>query len=522
MDARDGFRSLEEALDRVVLDGLAAEVEALRSAAWSEERTHSDLVEQVDPVHRTSARNLLHYLAIRRHDIRDLQDRLARAGLSSLGRSEAHVLASLERVSGLLALARGLPLPEAEAPPVPVGFRGGPGLLAANATALLGPPRTHRPVRIMVTLPTEAAQDAELVEHMLAAGMDCARVNTAHDDPECWQRMIDNVDRARRRLGTPCRIVADLPGPKLRTGQPRVDGVPTDDARVETGARFKVVADSARPAPNEEGLVVPVEVPSIFDDLAAGQALWIDDGKIWGRVSSVAGESAEVEVVRARPGGTRVRKQKGINLPDTRLRLPALSEQDRRHALFAARQADVVSLSFVHDPQDVADLREVLRQAGAPGLGILLKIETRAGFECLPRILLEAMGGAPYGVMIARGDLAVEAGFSRLAEVQEEILWIAEAAHAPTVWATQVLEGLAKKGVPTRAEVTDAAMGGRAEAVMLNKGPHVVEAIRALDDILGRMASHQAKKVPLLRPLNVAKELDEPGGRPDRVARADP
>jgi len=510
MDARDGFRSLEEALDRVVLDGLAAEVEALRSAAWAEERTHADFVDAVDPTHRSSARNLLHYLAIRRHDIRDLQDRLARAGLSSLGRSEAHVLASLERVSGLLALARGLPLPVVEVPAVPVGFRAGPDLLAANATALLGPARTHRPVRIMVTLPSEAAEDPDLVESMLAAGMDCARVNTAHDDPECWEGMIDNVDRARRRLGTPCRIVVDLPGPKLRTGQPRFDGVPTDDARLETGGRFKLVADAGEPSPTEEGLVVPVEARGIFDDLAAGHDLWIDDGKIWGRVVGVSGESAEVEVVRARPGGARVRRQKGINLPDTHLRLPALDDEDRRHAVFAARRADVVSLSFVHDPRDVGDLRRVLREAGAPGLGILLKIETRAGFECLPRILLEAMRGPPFGVMIARGDLAVEAGFSRLAEVQEEILWIAEAAHAPTVWATQVLEGLAKKGVPTRAEVTDAAMGGRAEAVMLNKGPHVVEAIRALDDILTRMAEHQAKKVPLLRPLNVAKDLDSP------------
>jgi pyruvate kinase len=119
--------------------------------------------------------------------------------------------------------------------------------------------------------------------------------------------------------------------------------------------------------------------------------------------------------------------------------------------------------------------------------------------------------------MIARGDLAVECGYERLAEVQEEILWICEAAHLPVVWATQVLENLARTGRPSRAEVTDAAMGVRAECVMLNKGPHVVEAVRALDDILKRMQAHQSKKRTLLRPLHVAEQFPpSPSGEPLR------
>jgi len=104
--------------------------------------------------------------------------------------------------------------------------------------------------------------------------------------------------------------------------------------------------------------------------------------------------------------------------------------------------------------------------------------------------------------MIARGDLLVEIGYERLAEVQEEILWLCEAAHVPVVWATQVLEGLAQKGLPSRAEITDAAMGGRAECVMLNKGPHIVEAVRVLDSILQRMQAHQSKKSSRLRRLH--------------------
>jgi pyruvate kinase len=111
--------------------------------------------------------------------------------------------------------------------------------------------------------------------------------------------------------------------------------------------------------------------------------------------------------------------------------------------------------------------------------------------------------------MIARGDLAVEIGYERLAEVQEEILLLCEAAHVPVIWATQVLESLAKRGAPTRAEVTDAAAASRAECVMLNKGPFVAETIEVLDDIVGRMRGHLAKRTPTLRRLAVTSPLAE-------------
>jgi pyruvate kinase len=133
-----------------------------------------------------------------------------------------------------------------------------------------------------------------------------------------------------------------------------------------------------------------------------------------------------------------------------------------------------------------------------------LKIETRRGFEALPRLLLEGFGKHPVGVMIARGDLALEVGYQRLAEVQEEMLWLCEAAHVPVIWATQVLESLSKNGMPTRAEITDAAMSQRAECVMLNKGEHVLRTVRILDDILQRMEAHQRKKSPTLRSLHVS------------------
>jgi pyruvate kinase len=181
-----------------------------------------------------------------------------------------------------------------------------------------------------------------------------------------------------------------------------------------------------------------------------------------------------------------------------------LTPKDREDLRFIDGRADMVGYSFVRTESDVQALQSHLATVGGHKLGIVLKIETRGAFEQLPALLLAAMRSPSAGVMIARGDLAVECGYERLAEVQEEILWMAEASHTPVIWATQVLENLAKEGIPSRAEITDAAMSERAECVMLNKGPYVVEAVRVLDDILTRMQTHQRKKSPMMRELGLA------------------
>jgi pyruvate kinase len=135
-------------------------------------------------------------------------------------------------------------------------------------------------------------------------------------------------------------------------------------------------------------------------------------------------------------------------------------------------------------------------------LAIVAKIETAIAVSNLPELIVHAAGKHAFGLMIARGDLAVEIGYQRLTEIQEEILWICEAAHVPVIWATQVLESLVKDGAPSRGEMTDAAMAERAECVMLNKGPFIAEAIAILDDVLTRMEAHQSKKTPQLRALH--------------------
>jgi pyruvate kinase len=242
-------------------------------------------------------------------------------------------------------------------------------------------------------------------------------------------------------------------------------------------------------------------LPEVFSMVKAGEPVRLDDGVVGAWIESVESDRLVLRICDVPGGVAKLRGEKGINFPESQLELPALSDQDRADLAFVAENADAVEVSFVQRPEDVREVQELLRQRGRGALGLVLKIETRRGFQRLPELLWAAMASEVAGVMIARGDLAVECGWHRLAEVQEEILWLCEAAHLPVIWATQVLEGLAKGGVPSRAEITDAAMGERAECVMLNKGPHVVRTVAALDDILRRMQGHQSKKVPMMRQL---------------------
>lgn len=499
---REGTESPDAGLSPEVLERLSADVEALRQELLEGEAELSEALAAVHPENRSSARNLVHYMALRRHDIRALQLRLARVGLSSLGRAESHVVITLDRILGMLALARGTTPPELPAPPV--GFREGERTLAANARRLLGPRPPNRAVRIVVTLPTAAAEDPGLARDLIRAGMSCARINCARDDARTWSRMAENVRAASEALGRECRLLVDLGGPKLRTGA--VAGG-TKRLLLAPGDRFELVGLDRVAAREGSRPRIACSTPEIFRTVRSGEPIWFDDGRIGGIIEERTDDGILIRVTNAKRSGSKLRPERGINLPQSTLTLPAVTDRDLRDLDEVAPWADAIELSFVQRTEDVHAVHAALRERGADHIAVVLKIEKRRAFEDLPLLLLAAMQRRSCAVMIARGDLAVEIGFERMAEVQEEILWIAEAAHVPTIWATEVLDKLAKQGTLSRAEVTDAAMGARAEAVMLNKGPFVVDAIGTLADILGRMREHQSKKRPLLRALRVSRRL---------------
>jgi pyruvate kinase len=451
-----------------------------------------------------SAQNMADWLALRQHDLTGLQEPLARLGLSSLGRMEAHVAASLQAVTAALSRIAGQ---HGVAFPPDAAFAAGAGVLEARRDALLGAQDADDPqTRVMVTLPTMAGTDGgALIAALVAAGLDCVRINCAHDGPEVWNGMITALRAIEARTGRHFPVTMDLGGPKFRVVETLGDRGAGGLRRLfVAGDRFALVK-AAKDAP--PGMFAAcLSDPGLVDALVPGANVSIDDGKLWAKVERVAGCCAELVVTRTREGGAKIKPEKGINLPGSDLRVAALTTNDLAALDFVVGHADVVSYSFVQTRADVAALITAMRERLAPGAplpGVVLKIETPMGLRNLPDLIIEAGGSVPVAVMIARGDLAVEIGFDRLSEIQEEMLWLCEAAQVPVVWATQVLEGLVKGGQVSRAEVTDAAMSQRADCVMLNKGPHVVEAVAFLRGILARMDRHQTKKSPRLVALGV-------------------
>jgi pyruvate kinase len=602
--------STEELVGRI--ESLRAEV--LRSAEAVAER-----LDALPPARRPSAENLLHYLALRGHDLRPLQERLARAGLDAFDHAEAHVLATLD------ALLDQLRRSSAPRPVLHEELHSGQVQLEENTAALFGPAPAARRSRIMATTPDEALDDPVLLRRMLDHGMDCLRINCAYGDQERWSQTIAMLRDAEQAAGRPCRLLMDLRGPKLRLGplQPepailKIRPLRAADGKVVKPARIRLVAagDSAvqddpgadgcltvdpqwlqqvsaddcirlvdargsrrkwrvtdvdgtgcwvesrkttylengsvlrllgndgqggakctvRDLPPRDGVCLLREgdllflacgdepglpaahdaagrllspgrlslpIPELFRGARTGEQVRFDDGRITGVIEHNDGRLMHIRILHTRRPVERLTGYKGVNFPDTAADLPALDEDDLRDLSYVGRNADIIGLSFTNSAADVRDLRRRLQELGCDGAALVVKVETWRGYRNLPSILLEAMQWPACGVMIARGDLAAECGFESLAELQEDILRLCEAAHVPAIWATGVLDGLAKRGHPTRAEITDAADAQRAECVMLGKGACIVEALGLLDRMLGQMQRHQFKQQSLLRALPV-------------------
>jgi pyruvate kinase len=276
------------------------------------------------------------------------------------------------------------------------------------------------------------------------------------------------------------------------------------------GQRFLVNASGKSEEADE--IALALAAPELLAAVCVGERVLLDDGRIVAAVEERRPDGILCHVTAVVKAEVRLRSGKGVAFPDSRLAVEALGEEDEVALAFALEHADAVGVSFVNSTADVERVGERIRNSGKAGFGMILKLETRAALDHLPNILFTALRYDPVGLMIARGDLAVDVGFERLAEMQEELLWFGEACHLPVVWATQVLESVTHTGLPTRAEVTDAAMSMRAECVMLNKGPHMALANRLLADIIRRMEGHQFKKRALYRKLSLAATEAAPRG----------
>jgi pyruvate kinase len=588
------------------LEILLHEIEELIQYVLEWEEKYSEKIAQVHPEYLESARNLVHYCAVRSQNLNSLQRRLGNFGLSRLSEAESHIMASLKTTRAIL---KSMLNEKCKFPKHQLSFKKSRRLIRKNAKDLLGYRSKGRRTRIMVTLPAKAANDFQLVYNLIQNGMNCARINCAHETPEEWQKMIKHVQLASEQLRKKCKITMDLGGPKIRTGMiaedakivkiqhetdsfgndikpiriyfgkkyndPEIPVIPLKEYNPEKNkvgnvlhfvdAHFKkrkievceifekgFLANLNKITFFETGLPLKLEeenlffigeleekkkpiflreddiliikkdqseghrtkvkietgelepayisctAPEIFSMVKAGEPILFDDGVIEGIIEDVTENEIQTKITRIPAKGGKLKPDKGINFPQSKLSLASLSEKDKTDLPFVLQNTDVINMSFVNTPMDIHELLDILKdQQSKRNLGLILKIETATGFDNLPEIILEAMNIHPIGVMIARGDLAVEMGWDQIGRIQEEILSTCKAAHITSIWATQVLENLAKKGIPSRAEITDTVMAQRADCIMLNKGNYILRAIKLLDTILKNMKL----KATALKPL---------------------
>ena len=327
--------------------------------------------------------------------------------------------------------------------------------------------RRKRKVKILATL-GPASATKETIAALLRAGADAFRVNMSHGDHETHSRTIALIREVEKEFGRPVSILCDLQGPKLRVGKFR-DG----SAFIRHGAHFTL---DRNPEPGDENRV-ELPHPELFGILQKGQRLLVDDGKL--RLKVIRAEP-DALLCSAEVGGP-ISDRKGVNVPDTLVPVPALTEKDRRDLAFAIKeQADWIGLSFVQRPEDVAEARRLLGGHGA----LMAKIEKPSAIDTLDEII-----ELSDGIMVARGDLGVELDPEDVPPLQKRIIEKVRLAGKPVVVATQMLESMIERPTPTRAEVSDVANAvyDGADAVMLSAetaaGQWPVEAVTIMDRI---------------------------------------
>ena len=493
---------------------LQKELASILEEMIKNEEKFNELVAKVHDSNKLSAKNLLRYLQLRSMDLRGYHGKLSDLGISSLRSAEGYVYSNLRKVVKNLYFLQKKSF-EWNSEIEEIGYTRSMELIRSNANALFNEAKDNHFTDIMVTFPTEASKDIKMIRKMAEAGMGVARINLSHDTKADWEQMIENIKKVEKETGKDIQIYMDLSGPKIRTTDIQYKnekGKIKSKLPLAKGDEIILVKESDLDKDlvlekNSEKLIIGVSLDRVIDDAKVNDRILFDDGMIESKVIQKKDGKLQVSIVNSYK--SKLGSQKGINLPDTKLDLPSLTEKDLEALPFACKHADIIGYSFVRSAEDVASLYEELQKNNASNTGVVFKIENREAFENLPEILLKGMERKKIGVMIARGDLAVEIGFERISEVQDQILWFCEAAHIPVIWATQVLENLAKTGIPTRAEVSDAAKAAQAECVMLNKGPHILEAIKTLKNILRRMEEHSFKKKDELRALKVADRFME-------------
>lgn len=344
--------------------------------------------------------------------------------------------------------------------------------------------------KIVATL-GPATDNTEILRKMIQAGANVFRINFSHADYEEVVNRIKMVRSISEEIGTNVALLADLQGPKLRVG------VMEDNVFVNDGDTITFVTGEAFVGDNTRVYMNYTQFPQ---DVKEGERILLDDGKL---IFEVVSSNQQDEVVAKVIQGGALKSKKGVNLPNTDISLPALTEKDIRDALFAIRQeVDWIALSFVRHAKDIDDLRKLIQENTELKIPIIAKIEKPEALANIDEIIENC-----EGLMVARGDLAVETPAHEVPLRQKELVSKAKKARIPVIIATQMMETMIDSLTPTRAEVNDVANSviDGADAVMLSAetsmGKYPVQVIERMAKIVSSVENSEFVSVPKVPPM---------------------
>ncbi|MBU3820541.1 pyruvate kinase [Flavobacteriaceae bacterium XHP0103] len=349
--------------------------------------------------------------------------------------------------------------------------------------------QSRKKTKIVATL-GPATSNKEVLKGMLEQGANVFRINFSHADYNDVAERIKMIRELNDEFGFTAAILADLQGPKLRVGvmKEEVEVNPGDEIIFATGERFEGTKDR-----------VYMTYDRFPQDAKPGEKILLDDGKLIFEVVSTDGEKeVKAKVIQGGP----LKSKKGVNLPNTNISQPALTEKDIEDAIFAIKQqVDWIALSFVRHAEDLMQLRDLIAKHNDEKIPIIAKIEKPEAVENIDKIVAHC-----DGLMVARGDLGVEVPAEEVPLIQKQLVLRAKKARIPVIIATQMMETMISSLTPTRAEVNDVAnsvMDG-ADAVMLSGetsvGKYPVQVIKQMANILRSVEDSSLIKVPELPP----------------------
>ena len=335
----------------------------------------------------------------------------------------------------------------------------------------------YRRTKIVATV-GPASSSQEKITALIEAGVNVFRINFSHGSHAAHGAAIALIRQVAQRLGTPTAILADLCGPKIRTGKFRDGSVELITGSMVTVTSAEVLGDAS---------VIPSQYAALAQDVLPGNRILLNDGAVELRVMAVRDHDVECLVVAGGPVGD----HKGINLPGATVSAPSLTDKDRDDAVFAlAAGVDFIALSFVRNGDDISALRAIVDAAGSAA-GIIAKIEKPEALVNSEDIISRA-----DGIMVARGDLGVELNPEQVPLAQSQLITRARQLNKPVIVATQMLESMITNARPTRAEVSDVsfAVASGADAVMLSResavGRFPLAAVQMMDRVARQTAAY--------------------------------